>query len=74
MYKKLNKICLNAAARKFTKLRYKGKFKDDKKAVHSFKIVFQLYIEIKFDKNRGRFIIFRKLKTLSKNCFQFKLK
>ena len=45
-----------------------------KKAVHSFKIDFQLYIEIKFDKNRGRFIIFRKLKTLSKNYFQFKLK
>ena len=45
-----------------------------KKAVHSFKIVFQLYIEIKFDKNRGRFIIFRKLKTPSKNYFQFKLK
>ena len=45
-----------------------------KKAVHSFKIDFQLYIEIKFDENRGRFIIFRKLKTLSKNYFQFKLK
>ena len=74
MYKKLNKICLNAAARKVTKLLYKGKFKDDKKAVHSFKIVFQLYIEIKFDKNRGRFMIFRKLKTLNKNYFQFKLK
>lgn len=50
MYKKLNKTCLNAAARKVTKLLYKEKFKDDKKAVHSFKIVFQLYIEIKFDK------------------------
>lgn len=32
MYKKLNKICLNAAARKATKLLYKGKFKDDKKS------------------------------------------
>ena len=52
----------------------KESLKKKKKAVHSFKIVFQLYIEIKFDKNRGRFIIFRKLKTLSKNYFQFKLK
>lgn len=74
MYKKLNKIFLNAAARKVTKLLYKRKFKDDKKAVNSFKIVFQLYIEIKFDKNRGRFMIFRKLETLNKNYFQFKLK